>query len=87
MSDRLYLATRKGLFTADRASGEWNITRCAFLADPVYIVLPDPRDGWVYAALGHGHFGVKLLRSSDGGETWEGCKAPASPKTPIGQAT
>ena len=82
MSDRLYLATRKGLFTADRASGQWKITRCAFLADPVYIVLPDPRDGWVYAALGHGHFGVKLHRSSDGGETWEECKAPEYPKKP-----
>ena len=84
MSDRLYLATRKGLLTADRKNGNWSVTRCEFVGDPVSIVLPDPRDGWVYAALGHGHFGVKLHRSSDGGQSWEECKAPEYPKKPEG---
>lgn len=84
MSDRLYLATRKGLLTADRKNGKWSVTRCEFVGDPVSIVLVDPRDGWVYAALGHGHFGVKLHRSSDGGKSWEECKAPEYPKKPEG---
>ncbi len=84
MSDRLYLATRKGLFTVDRKNGKWAIAHCAFLADPVFIVLSDPREGWVYAALGHGHFGVKLHRSSNSGESWEECAAPAYPKQPQG---
>ncbi len=73
MSDRLYVATRKGLFTLDRTGDgtapPWSVTRAAFLGDPVSIVLPDPRDGHVYAAIGHGHFGVKLHRSTDGGGT------------------
>jgi len=90
MNDRLFVATRKGLFTLDRvsdggASGSpWRITRTAFLAVPVSIVLPDPRDHWVYAAVGHGHFGTKLHRSGDGGETWEECAAPAYPAPPEG---
>ena len=57
MSDCLYLATRKGLFTADRTNGGWKITRCAFLADPVYIVLSDRRDGRVDLALCQPHLG------------------------------
>ena len=87
MSDRIYIATRKGLFTADRTNASpssWSITRAAFVGDPVYIVFPDPRDGYVYAALGHGHFGVKLHRSTDGGTTWEECAAPAYPAPPEG---
>ena len=29
------------------------------------------RDGAIYAAVGHGHFGAKLHRSRDRGETWQ----------------
>ncbi len=88
MSDRLYVATRKGLFTVDRTGDgnapPWSVTRAAFLGDPVSIVLPDPRDGHVYAAIGHGHFGVKLHRSADGGDTWQECAVPAYPEPPKG---
>lgn len=31
----------------------------------------DPRDGTVWASLDHGHWGPKLSRSRDGGESWE----------------
>lgn len=86
MSDRLYIATRKGLFTVDRTNGNWEITDCDFLADPVYIVLPDRQSENVYAALDHGHFGVKLHRSNDRCSTWEECAAPAYPKKPDGVA-
>lgn len=88
MSNRIYAATRKGLFTFDRIrarSRPWEITNAAFLGVPVSIVLPDPRDGWVYAAVGHGHFGTKLHRSKDAGKTWEECAAPAYP--PLSEGT
>jgi hypothetical protein len=88
MSERILVGTRKGLFTVERQAAQgkarWEITRTAFLADPVSIVLPDWRDGWAYASLGHGHFGVKLHRSPDGGATWEECAAPAYPAVPLG---
>ena len=86
MSDRFFVATRKGLFRYDHTKGNakspWAVTAVAFLGDPVSIVLPDSRDGTTYAAIGHGHFGVKLHRSSDGGDTWEECTAPAYPQPP-----
>jgi hypothetical protein len=72
VSNQLLVSTRKGLFTIERSgSGRWRIARTAFLSDNVSMVLPDPRDGSVYAALEHGHFGTKLHRSPDGGATWE----------------
>lgn len=45
---------------------------------------PIQRDRWVYVALGHGHFGVKMHRSPDGGRTWEPCATPAYPPRPEG---
>jgi len=77
----LLVATRKGLFTLERnGSPRWSIQRLGFLGDNVSMVLPDGRDGTVYAALEHGHFGCKFHRSRDGGQTWEECAAPAYPR-------
>jgi hypothetical protein len=79
MSDRLLVATHKGLLTVHRSSGDWTVSGTAFLGDPVSMVFPDPRDGTVYAALALPHFGVKLHRSFDGGKDWEECAAPSYP--------
>jgi hypothetical protein len=84
MSDRLYLGSRKGLFIVQRSGGRWRIARTAFLGDHVSMVLPDRRDGHVYAALYHGHFGAKLHRSADGGETWQEVTVPTYPPKPEG---
>src|SRR5262249_13689148 len=84
MSDRLFLATRKGLFTAARDGTRWTIAGVSFLGDNVPMMLPDQRDGSLYAVLEHGHFGVKLHRSRDGGSTWEPITSPAYPKMPEG---
>ena len=84
MSDRLYVSTRKGLFTVSRGTGGgWSITGTAFLGDNVTLTMTDPRDGRTYAALDHGHFGVKVHRSTgDGG--WEEIAAPVYPPKPEG---
>jgi hypothetical protein len=84
MADRLFVATRKGLFQVVRESGGWRLSEPAFLGDPVTAVLPDTRDGTLYAALNLGHFGVKLRRSRDRGETWEEHTCPAYPPQPEG---
>ena len=82
MSDRMLTGTRKGLFLLDRRDGEWSISGTHFLGDPVTMVLSDRRDGALYAALDHGHFGVKLHRSDDAGGTWQEVATPEFPKKP-----
>jgi hypothetical protein len=53
-----------------------------FLGIGVPMLLPDPRDGTLYAAVEHGHFGTKLHRSNDAGGTWEELDPPAYPPKP-----
>ena len=57
--DNLWVATRKGLFRFTAPSWE-PAAPPAHLAAPVTAVLQDARDGTVYAALSHGHFGCKF---------------------------
>jgi hypothetical protein len=82
MSDALLVSTRKGLFTVSRAARAWEITGADFLGDNVTLTLVDGRDGRRYAALDHGHFGVKLHRST--GDGWEEIAVPAYPPKPEG---
>ncbi|MBK8173925.1 MAG: exo-alpha-sialidase [Rhodospirillales bacterium] len=82
MSEALAVSTRKGLFTVARANGHWQIAQVDFLGDNVSLTLSDPRDGVRYAALDHGHFGVKLHRWS--GLAWEEIATPTYPPKPEG---
>lgn len=84
MSSTLFVATRKGLATVHKDAAGWNITGMAFLGVPVVSVMVDPRDKAVYASLKHGHFGVKLHRSTDNGGTWSEIATPAYPTKPEG---
>jgi hypothetical protein len=82
VSDRFHVATRKGLFTVERGGSEWAIARTHFLGDNCTLVMHDPRTGHLLAALDHGHFGVKLHRSKDGGASWQEVAAPKYPEKP-----
>lgn len=82
MSDTILVSTRKGLFSVARGGRGWRIEQVDFLGDNISITLADARDGRRYAALDHGHFGVKLHRSTARG--WEEIAAPAYPPKPEG---
>src|ERR1700751_1283147 len=82
MNDALLVCTRKGLFTVARKSGHWEIIGADFLGENCSVALSDPRDGTRYVALDHGHFGVKLHRSTANG--WEEISAPVYPPKPEG---
>jgi hypothetical protein len=84
MGETIHVATRKGLFRLGRRGAGWGVERVSFLGDPVTMVLDDPRDGRLYAALALGHFGVKLHRSGDGGRTWQEVRPPAFPPAGAG---
>jgi hypothetical protein len=87
MSDRLLVGTRKGLFDLRRdGAGGWALGEPQFVGEPVSMVLPDPRDGSLYAALNLGHFGVKLHRRRVDGASWEECAVPVYPPQPADAA-
>lgn len=80
----LHVATRKGLFVVEGRGADARITGEHFVGDNVSLTLTDPRDGAWYAVLDHGHFGVKLHRSSDAGASWVEVGVPAFPPKPDG---
>ena len=80
-----WIGTRKGLFPVYVDGGTPSIGSPTFLGSPVTNAVRDPRDGAVYASLDHGHFGVHLHRSDDGGETWVEIAAPEYPPKPEGE--
>ncbi|MEW6320376.1 MAG: exo-alpha-sialidase [Acidobacteriota bacterium] len=84
MSTRCHVSTRKGLFTLERASAGWTISRVSFLGDNCTLAMHDPRSGDLLAALNHGHFGVKMHRSRDGGASWQEVATPVYPEKPPG---
>jgi len=81
MSLTALVATRKGLFTFTSTDdhAHWVMTSSAFLGVSVSMVLVDPRDNKWYAALNHGHFGVKLHRSDNQGQSWQEITTPSYP--------
>ena len=64
MNVTVLVSTRKGLFRLAGKNGNWAIEQVDFLGDNVTLTLTDQRSGRHYAALDHGHFGVKLHRST-----------------------
>src|SRR5262245_24795851 len=82
MSAKCHVATRKGLFTFERGRSGWTVARASFLGDNCTLTMQDARSGYVYAALNHGHFGVKMHRSKDDGATWHEVAAPKYPEKP-----
>ena len=75
---------KKGTVYVDRGDIEWAISRAAFVGDNVTLIMHDPRNGDLFAALNHGHFGIKLHRSRDGGRNLERNPAPQYPAMPEG---
>ena len=64
MSDKLHFHPQRPVHDCAEACGQWEIEGVDFLGDNVNLTLTDPRDGPHLCALDHGHFGVKLHRSS-----------------------
>jgi photosystem II stability/assembly factor-like uncharacterized protein len=80
MKPTLLLGTRKGLIAYHYKKGKWASENLSFEGIPVSIAFADERTGTWWACLDHGHWGVKLHRSSDRGKTWEELTAPAFPE-------
>ena len=71
MSNTILLGTRKGTVIFDRKDATWCPRPITHPGIPVCYAARDPRDGTLWASLDHGHWGPKLSRSRDGGESWD----------------
>lgn len=81
---KIFVGTRKGLFTLERGGARWRVAAAEFLGDNVSMLLPDRRDGSLLVAFNHGHFGVKMKRRLADGR-WADAPAPAYPPKPADQ--
>ncbi len=84
MGNTILVSTRKGLFEVAKGRGGWSVREAHFVADNVTLALHDPRDGADYAALNHGHFGIKLHRRDKGKKKWVEIATPSYPPKPEG---
>ena len=71
MGERLIIGTRKGTFLATRSSSGYALTLCGPAGVCVNYAAADPNTGTLWAALGFGHWGAKLSKSTDEGRTWQ----------------
>lgn len=71
MAERILLGTRKGTLFLTRGRHGWEAGPIRHPGIPACYAAADPRDGTLWASLDHGHWGPKLSRSRDGGQTWE----------------
>ncbi len=70
MSSRILVGTRKGTFLVEQTGGRWTPRLAGHAGAGVNFVTRDPHSGTLWAALGHGHWGAKLSRSTDDGASW-----------------
>ena len=78
--NKLLLYTRKGLIEYAFEGQKWIQKHVHFKAVPVTFTYVDDRNGWWWACLDHGHWGVKLSVSKDNGVTWEEMQPPKYPE-------
>lgn len=78
MTTQALIATRKGLFCLSNENRLSPVD--AFIGVPVTQVLARADSPCWFAALDHGHFGVKMQRSDDAGKSWKEVNAPRYPK-------
>ena len=84
MQKKILVSTRKGLFELGKGTKGWAVKDASFVGDNVTLALHDHRDGTDYAALNHGHFGIKLHRREKGKKKWVEIASPKYPDKPEG---
>ncbi len=68
---RILVGSRKGTFFVEKEHGRWRPRLVGHAGAGVNFVAKDPHSDTYWAACGHGHWGAKLSRSTDGGATWQ----------------
>src|SRR5688500_5636758 len=82
-SDTLILGTRKGTLIFKRSAGGWELETRAHLGIPIAYSAADSRTGTLWSCIDYGHWGQKLERSDDLGETWQMVESPKYPEDAV----
>ncbi len=77
--NHLIIGSKKGLIVYSKKANRWSHIATHFLGIPVSAFLRDSRTGFWWAALNHGHWGIKLHLSKDEGLNWSEIEAPKFP--------
>lgn len=77
---RLLVGTSKGLVIYEKTDHSWRYSQSHFLGFPVSVVYEDERDQSWWVCLAHRHWGQKIHRSVDKGQTWEQLRTPKYPE-------
>jgi photosystem II stability/assembly factor-like uncharacterized protein len=75
----LLVGSSKGLHVYDWHEGQWKMRTTYFEGAPVNYIFIDKRNGTWWVTLNHSHWGIKLHRSTDRGQTWEEIPPPQYP--------
>ena len=67
----LLISSRKGLIVYTKSNGGWQYKTVHFNGIPVCLTYYDDAANELWAFLDHGHWGVKMQKSKDFGESWE----------------
>jgi photosystem II stability/assembly factor-like uncharacterized protein len=80
VANQLILGTKKGTLILDAQGGDWVPRPIAHAGMSISYAAKDRRDGTLWAAMDHAHWGPKLSRSKDDGATWQHLSQLAYPK-------
>lgn len=76
----ILLGTRKGLIALEGEGTDWRVVRKDFAGAPISYAWHDDRNGTLWAAAAHGHWGTKLHRLRKGEEEWQEVPGPTYPE-------
>lgn len=76
----IILGTRKGLLILKKESGSWNLESHSFHGVPFSYAMVDHRTNVLWACADHGHWGQKLYRSDNMGQSFDEVEAPKYPE-------
>ena len=77
--NRIILGTRKGLIILQKNGRSWEIAHETFPGVPISYAMEDDRSGVMWVCADNGHWGQKLYRSQDGGQTLDEVTATRLP--------
>ena len=76
---KLLIGTSKGLVVFEQRNGYWQFEKVHFLGFPVSYIYVDERNQEWWACLAHRHWGQKMHRSKDEGQSWRSIRMPKYP--------